>query len=348
VKMLWCWRCKVEMPMLDEAEAQQVFSKNDGPDGLNAMLAEYERVTGYRETNPNAIYHHVLSQYGPPCQFCGKPLRTPQAIFCGSCMKPVAKRKRGTVLVVDDEAAMRDIISGMLDSAGYECRAVAGGSEALALLDSGVEVSVVMHDLLNAPMDGIALLERLTEKHPSVPVIVATAVHDLGVARACFQHGAYDYLLEPFEREQLLTTVHRALRYRRLKQRNSEKAARLAAQEQSVRLTEIAEAERKLKAPPAAMSIATPQETSSETLRPRSRSGIDVSGALWRIYEVGAWITGILTFIVCWVYAIASYGFLLGVGLGWLPSAIVAVIAAYLWPLLLLLVILLVLYFSSR
>lgn len=47
--------------------------------------AAYERLTGYRETNPNAIYHHRLSIYGPPCGRCGRPLRTPEASFCACC-----------------------------------------------------------------------------------------------------------------------------------------------------------------------------------------------------------------------------------------------------------------------
>jgi hypothetical protein len=54
------------------------------------MLAEYERITGLRETNPNVVFHHRLSQYGPPCRYCGMPLRTPKAQVCGFCMKPVS------------------------------------------------------------------------------------------------------------------------------------------------------------------------------------------------------------------------------------------------------------------
>ena len=49
------------------------------------MLAAYERLTGFRETNPMAIWHHRASLYGPPCHECGRPLRTPQARFCAAC-----------------------------------------------------------------------------------------------------------------------------------------------------------------------------------------------------------------------------------------------------------------------
>jgi len=54
------------------------------------VLREYERITGFHETNINALYHHVVSLYGPPCSKCGKPLRTPRARFCAACgFRPV-------------------------------------------------------------------------------------------------------------------------------------------------------------------------------------------------------------------------------------------------------------------
>src|SRR5262249_58308559 len=75
-------------------------------------------------------------------------------------------------------------------------------------------------DLMMADLDGIGLLERTKEKYPDMPVVMVTAVHDISVALAAIRNGAYDYLLKPFEREQLLATVSRALENRRLKMEN--------------------------------------------------------------------------------------------------------------------------------
>jgi len=75
----------------------------------------------------------------------------------------------------------------------------------------------MLSDLMMADLDGIGLLERTKEKFPDMPVVMVTAVHDISVALAAIRNGAYDYLLKPFEREQLLNAVGRALENRRLK-----------------------------------------------------------------------------------------------------------------------------------
>jgi len=124
------------------------------------------------------------------------------------------------ILVVDDEEPIREIISSMLTAAGYKTRQAASGMEALATLNSNGEFELVLSDLMMAELDGIALLERAKEKYPDMPVIMVTAVHDISVALAAIRNGAYDYLLKPFEREQLLAIVRRALEHRRLKLEN--------------------------------------------------------------------------------------------------------------------------------
>jgi putative nucleotidyltransferase with HDIG domain len=88
------------------------------------------------------------------------------------------------------------------------------------LLDSGEEFELMLSDLMMADLDGIGLLERTKERFPDMPVVMVTAVHDISVALAAIRNGAYDYLLKPFEREQLLATVRRALENRRLKLEN--------------------------------------------------------------------------------------------------------------------------------
>ncbi|HKI00273.1 MAG TPA: HD domain-containing phosphohydrolase [Candidatus Sulfotelmatobacter sp.] len=124
------------------------------------------------------------------------------------------------ILVVDDEEAIREIVSSMLSATGYVCKQAGSGMEALAVLTSGEEFELMLSDLMMADLDGIGLLERTKEKYPDMPVVMVTAVHDISVALAAIRNGAYDYLLKPFEREQLLNTVSRALENRRLKVEN--------------------------------------------------------------------------------------------------------------------------------
>jgi hypothetical protein len=91
MKTLWCWRCKIDVPMLDDNEfekAKELYSlgfKNAKADRFRPLLEYYKNVTGFEETEAAAIMHHQISQYGPICDSCGKPYRTPIATFCASC-----------------------------------------------------------------------------------------------------------------------------------------------------------------------------------------------------------------------------------------------------------------------
>jgi len=124
------------------------------------------------------------------------------------------------ILIVDDEEPIRDFVSAMLSSANFACKQAASGKEALALLDSGEEYELMLSDLMMPVMDGIALLEASKERYPDMPVVMVTAVTDVSIALNAIRNGAYDYLLKPFERDQLLATARRALENRRLKLEN--------------------------------------------------------------------------------------------------------------------------------
>jgi hypothetical protein len=103
---LYCWRCDQDIPMLTEQEwlvvepalSQSISTLQQVRKERGIGLAEalehhygsealrlYQDMTGFRETNPDALWHHRLSLYGPPCKACGKPLRTPQAKLCAAC-----------------------------------------------------------------------------------------------------------------------------------------------------------------------------------------------------------------------------------------------------------------------
>lgn len=108
-KTIYCWRCRMDIPMLTEEEwdlvapylANAVAQIKAYREAHGCSLAEatregfgrealvqYERITGFKEGNPNALFHHRLSLYGPACSHCGKPLRTPQARFCAMRSTP--------------------------------------------------------------------------------------------------------------------------------------------------------------------------------------------------------------------------------------------------------------------
>ena len=126
------------------------------------------------------------------------------------------------ILVVDDEESIREVVCSMLGAAGYPCTSAASGNEALALLASGEEFELMLSDMMMAEMQGDVLLARTKEipRHADMPVIMVTAVNDISEALKTLRNGAYDYLLKPFERDQLLNTVKRALENRRLKLEN--------------------------------------------------------------------------------------------------------------------------------
>ena len=101
----------------------------------------------------------------------------------------------------------------MLTSAGHQCRTAADGLEALSVLDSGEEFELLLTNLMMPNLDGMGLLESTKDRFPDMPVVLETAVHDSSVLLAFIRNGGYDYLLEPFEREQLLIVVRRGLVY---------------------------------------------------------------------------------------------------------------------------------------
>ncbi|MCL4524247.1 MAG: response regulator, partial [Acidobacteria bacterium] len=123
------------------------------------------------------------------------------------------------ILVVDDEDAIREVVATLLEAKGYECVTATNGQDALAQLHTRPP-DLVLSDVVMPEMDGMELLGRIRSGNEAVPVVMVTAMHDISIALEAIRRGAYDYILKPFERDQLYHAVHRALEHRRLVQEN--------------------------------------------------------------------------------------------------------------------------------
>jgi CheY-like chemotaxis protein len=119
------------------------------------------------------------------------------------------------ILVVDDEEAIREVISTLLDAQGFECTTSSNGKLGLEAFRQDT-FDLVLSDIVMPEMDGLKLLSELRLDDPDVPVIMVTAMHDISIALEAIRAGAYDYILKPFEKDQLYLSVRRALEHRSL------------------------------------------------------------------------------------------------------------------------------------
>jgi DNA-binding NtrC family response regulator len=113
------------------------------------------------------------------------------------------------IWVVDDDPAIRELLTFIVTEAGYEADAFASGAEVLA--SSGQPPGAILLDLMMPEVDGIEVLKEINRRHPKLPVIMVTADHDVQRAVEVTKLGAYDYLTKPINQERLLTTLSNAL-----------------------------------------------------------------------------------------------------------------------------------------
>lgn len=125
------------------------------------------------------------------------------------------------ILVVDDEATVRDVLRSMLRNSRYDVTAVADADQALLHLQDDPGCDLVLADVMLPGANGLTLLDVICRNHPGVPVVMLTAIHDIHVATNAFRRGAIDYLLKPFDRNQLLEVILRALEHGRLLKQNA-------------------------------------------------------------------------------------------------------------------------------
>jgi two-component system, NtrC family, response regulator AtoC len=117
-----------------------------------------------------------------------------------------------TILVVDDEAEIRALLTDLLKDAGYKSRHAKTGAEAIAAVAKQMP-DLVMMDIKLPDQDGLAVLRQLKREHPDLEVIVMTAFGGSSSAIKAMENGAYDYVTKPFEMDDLLATLKRVFEH---------------------------------------------------------------------------------------------------------------------------------------
>src|SRR5215213_402445 len=137
------------------------------------------------------------------------------------------------VLVVDDEADIRELVSGVLEDEGYAVRSAADSGGALEAVEDR-RPSMVLLDvwLQGSRLDGIELLQEIKRRDPTIPVLMISGHGNLDTAVAAVREGAVDFIEKPFEAERLIYLVGRATETDRLRRENVALKAQVGQEDQ--------------------------------------------------------------------------------------------------------------------
>ncbi len=125
------------------------------------------------------------------------------------------EQNKAKILIVDDEARVREILSRKLADDGYHCLTAPDGNKALKLLKAD-QIDLVLLDINMPGKSGAEVLKGIKAKYPDTAVIMVTAIADAHTAISLMKSGAYDYVIKPVELNVLLVSLDRALEKRRL------------------------------------------------------------------------------------------------------------------------------------
>jgi putative nucleotidyltransferase with HDIG domain len=123
--------------------------------------------------------------------------------------------KAEKILIVDDEVTIRRLIHQRLAREGYQCNEAGSAEQVLEKLTSDLTELVIL-DIRMPGKSGIELLSEIRAGYPNTAVIMATAVAEIDIATQCMKQGAYDYIPKPFNLDEVVLSVDRALKKRKL------------------------------------------------------------------------------------------------------------------------------------
>jgi putative two-component system response regulator len=132
------------------------------------------------------------------------------------------------ILVVDDEPGVRRLVAAQVAAMGFETEIAADAESALEIVEEHSDrLALVLSDVNMPRTDGVELLRSIKRLDEAIQVVMVTGMNDLDTVRECLREGAYDYLIKPFELEDLGNTVQRSIERFRLLQETREYRHRL-------------------------------------------------------------------------------------------------------------------------
>ncbi|TVQ32352.1 MAG: sigma-54-dependent Fis family transcriptional regulator [Geminicoccaceae bacterium] len=139
------------------------------------------------------------------------------------------------ILIVDDEAAIREVVADILEDEGYGVLRAAESREALALVDRRPPDLVLLDVWLEgSELDGIEVLDAIRAREPELPVLIISGHGTIETAVQAIRKGAYDFLEKPFKSDRLLVAIERALEAARLRREIAELRLRAGADDQLI------------------------------------------------------------------------------------------------------------------
>lgn len=125
------------------------------------------------------------------------------------------------ILIVDDERDIRELISDILQDEGYATRLAGNSDDAMAAINADAPALIVLDIWLkDSRMDGIDILKTVKRDNPDVPVVIISGHGNIEIAVAAIKQGAYDFIEKPFNIDQLLVVIRRAMETSRLRREN--------------------------------------------------------------------------------------------------------------------------------
>lgn len=125
------------------------------------------------------------------------------------------------ILIVDDERDIRELISDILKDEGFATRLAGNSDDAMAAINADAPALIVLDIWLkDSRMDGIDILKTVKRDNPDVPVVIISGHGNIEIAVAAIKQGAYDFIEKPFNIEQLLVVIRRAMETSRLRREN--------------------------------------------------------------------------------------------------------------------------------